>query len=74
MLVVSTAAHLRRAEATFRKTGLEVHPVGCDFVGLDRLAAKGQWLWVPRLDGFLLVNTWIHEEIGWFYYRLKGWA
>lgn len=74
ILVVSTAAHLRRADATFRKTGLDVQPVGCDFIGLDRMSSKGQWLWVPRLDGFLLVNTWMHEEIGWIYYQLKGWA
>ncbi len=74
VLVVSSAAHLRRAEATFRKAGVEIEPVGCDFGGVNRMAAGGQWHWVPRMDGFQCCNAWLHEELGWWYYRLKGWA
>jgi uncharacterized SAM-binding protein YcdF (DUF218 family) len=74
ILLVSTASHLRRGEAVFRRAGLEVHPVGCEFIGLDRMAAKSRWTLIPRIDGFQLWNTWFHEQVGWYYYRLKGWA
>jgi len=74
VIIVSTAAHLRRAEATFRKAGLDVEPVGCDFHGVDRMSSKHHWGLVPRLDGFIQCNAWIHEALGWWYYRLKGWA
>ncbi len=73
LLVVSTASHLRRAEAVFRKVGLDVVPVGCNFVGLDGLEASGQWHWVPRLRGFSDLHRWSHEEIGWWWYRWQGW-
>lgn len=74
VIVVSSAAHLRRAEGAFRKAGLEVAPVGCEFIGMDVMSSKGGWSVVPRVNGFLLCNTWVHEQLGWWYYRLKGWA
>lgn len=73
ILVVSTASHLRRAEAVFRQVGLDVVPVGCNFVGMDGLEAGGQWHWVPQLRGFSNLQRWSHEEIGWWWYRLRGW-
>jgi uncharacterized SAM-binding protein YcdF (DUF218 family) len=74
VILVSSASHLKRAEATFRKAGLEVDPVGCDFHGVDRLGATQRWKIVPSVDGLLLCNEWVHEALGWWYYRLKGWA
>jgi uncharacterized SAM-binding protein YcdF (DUF218 family) len=74
VIVVSSACHLRRAEATFRKAGLDVEMVGCEFIGVDRMASRHHWTVVPRIEGFLLCNAWLHEQVGWLYYRLKGWA
>jgi uncharacterized SAM-binding protein YcdF (DUF218 family) len=74
ILLVSSAYHLRRGEATFRKLGLDIVPVGCDFLGLDALDARNQWVLVPRLRLLDLTRLWIHEQIGWWYYRVKGWV
>lgn len=73
LVVVTSGYHLRRAEATFHKAGLEVIPVGAEFLGLD---ADGsfQFLPVPQVRGFELMKFWVHEQIGWFYYRWKGWV
>ena len=73
ILLVSTASHLHRAEAVFRREGLTVVPVGCDFIGMDGLEAGGQWHCVPHLRGFINLHRWSHEEIGWWWYRLRGW-
>ncbi|HTH49084.1 MAG TPA: YdcF family protein [Candidatus Limnocylindria bacterium] len=73
IVVVTSGYHLRRAEATFRKLGLEIIPAGAEFLGLDSDGAF-QFLPVPRLRGFELMKFWVHEQIGWFYYRWKGWV
>ena len=73
ILVVTSGYHLRRAEATFRKLGLEITPVGAEFLGLDGGGPDQRFLPVPQVRGFQLMNFWVHEQIGWFYYRWKGW-
>lgn len=74
LVVVSSGYHLRRGEALFRRLGAEVVPVGCDFIGLDALDARNQWTLVPRLRTLDVMRLWLHEQIGWWYYRVKGWV
>ena len=71
VLLVSSANHLPRATATFRSAGVEVVPVPCNFQagrrsGLLRSA-------VPGFVGFEKVAVWMHEQIGWWEYRRRGW-
>jgi uncharacterized SAM-binding protein YcdF (DUF218 family) len=74
VLRVNTAAHLRRAEATFRRAGVPVYAVGCDFAGSEALEADARWSLVPQSRGLDLFRAWLHEELGWWFYRLRGWA
>lgn len=74
IVVVTSGYHLRRAEATFRKAGLEITPVGAEFLGLDALGGGHEFSLVPRGRGFELIRYWIHEQLGWLYYRWKGWV
>lgn len=74
VLVVTSGYHLRRAEATFRKAGLEIMPVGAEFLGLDAVGGGHEFSWVPRGRGFELMEFWVHEQIGWIYYKWKGWV
>ena len=74
VILVSSGYHLARAEAVFRKAGLEVLPVGAEFLGLDSLGGEGSFSLIPRGRGFELSSYWIHEQLGWLYYRLKGWV
>lgn len=73
LILVTSGWHLRRAVACFRRAGLEVEPVGCDFLGAPGLEAGAGWGVVPdarQLDHFRL---WWHEVVGMAWYRWKGW-
>jgi uncharacterized SAM-binding protein YcdF (DUF218 family) len=73
ILLVTSASHLKRAEATFRAVGLEVRPVGCDYVGTAVLRNRVKPVWVPQLGSMVLWENWLHEVVGMQYYRFRGW-
>ena len=74
IILVTSAAHMRRAEATFRRTGLDVIPFACDF---DAMAAL-PWGWedalCPSVSGFQRLDRYLHEIIGMWVYRWRGWV
>lgn len=75
ILLVTSAYHLRRAEAVFRKAGMDVIPVACDFVaGLAELESKPLFNPIPRPGGFDKMQLYMHEVIGWWVYRWRGWV
>ena len=74
IILVTSANHMRRAEALFKKTGLEVVSVGSDFEGLSSLEADFRiYSIVPGSVGFDKLRYYIHEQVGWLYYKLRGW-
>lgn len=73
ILLVTSAYHMRRAAALFRHKGFQVEPVPCDFEGLAELESPSRFKWVPEMKGFHLWQVYLHEEMGWWYYRLRGW-
>lgn len=72
VILVTSAAHMRRSEAVFRKAGLEVIPAPCDFEALARLEEPAEFR-LPSIDGFGWLGAWMHERIGYLGYRLRGW-
>jgi uncharacterized SAM-binding protein YcdF (DUF218 family) len=73
ILLVTSANHMRRASAVFRAQGLEVIPVPCNFLTTVATAPPPPGVNVPRYDGFVKVAIWLHEEMGWWTYRRRGW-
>ncbi len=73
ILLVTSAAHQRRALATFRHEGLDVTPAACNFLTAMAPDAEPPVLGLPTHLGFQLMTTWLHEEIGWLEYRRRGW-
>lgn len=73
ILLVTSAAHQRRALATFRQQKLEVVPAPCNFLTVMSPAAEPPIFGLPTLLGFGLFSNWLHEEIGWIEYRRRGW-
>jgi uncharacterized SAM-binding protein YcdF (DUF218 family) len=68
-LLVSSAAHLKRAYATFTKVGLKVDPIPVDYMFVERPAI---WSITPLSS----VPGWqgiIHEYVGGIYYSLRDW-
>ena len=74
IILVTSASHMRRAEALFKKNGLKVVAVGSDFEGLSSLEADFRiYGIVPESDGFEKLYYYLHEQVGWLYYKLRGW-
>ncbi|MBM3840111.1 MAG: YdcF family protein [Verrucomicrobia bacterium] len=74
VLLVTSAYHMKRAAGLFVKLGIPVEPVACDFVGLATLQNQKRWSPFPKTPGFHHFDLYLHEWIGWLYYRLRGWV
>jgi len=73
IVLVTSASHMPRAVATFEKVGFEVEPAPADFRvgwGTPHPVLK----WVPSPLGLLNASVAIHEWVGLWIYRLRGWA
>lgn len=74
ILLVTSAFHLRRAQATLRKAGVEqVTPVGCDFRGIFPGDPGAGQIGLPRTEAATVLKLWLHEQVGWWYYGFRGW-
>ncbi len=71
-LLVTSAVHMRRAEAVFRAGGLQPIPVATDF-HVEPAPAFRLWRFVPSVSGLKGSTEAVHEYIGYWYYRLRGW-
>ncbi len=74
VLLVTSAWHMKRSVAAFRKAGMEVLPVACDFRGLPDLAADRPLSLIPRTGTLVSLDLWMEETLGYIYYRLRSWA
>jgi uncharacterized SAM-binding protein YcdF (DUF218 family) len=70
-LLVTSAAHMRRAQGCFTKEGLAVDTLSVDFRSYDK--AMGALSWVPRAEALATSTAAIRERAGRFVYRLQGW-
>jgi uncharacterized SAM-binding protein YcdF (DUF218 family) len=74
-LLVTSAAHMPRALASFRKAGLDVAPWPADlnFRGA-RYPPSSVFDFLPNADALGMTTTAIKEWLGLVVYRLRGWA
>jgi len=72
ILLVTSAAHMHRAEAVFRAVGFEVIPAATDHRVLE---ARGSSLlnWLPDAGAMAASSAALRERMGMLYYRFKGW-
>lgn len=73
IILMTSASHMKRAEALFRKLDIPVKPIACDFVGLSSLSNKEPFSPFPKALRLYRLDLFLHEWIGWHYYRLRGW-
>lgn len=71
ILLVSSGYHMPRAEALFSAQGLEVVPAPTDFQRpvAPQLLSK----WVPDVASLSRSTYALHEIVGYWVYRLRGW-
>jgi uncharacterized SAM-binding protein YcdF (DUF218 family) len=74
ILLVTSAIHMDRALAAFRRTGLEVIPLACDFDCAS--GPNGMWSLrlLPSVESVAKFKLWLTEQVGFVYYRVRGWA
>ncbi|MEN9572499.1 MAG: hypothetical protein RL514_354 [Verrucomicrobiota bacterium] len=74
ILLVTSATHMRRAAAVFRTTtGLEIFPVPSAFLTSVSIVTHEGVDVVPQGAGFVKLEGYLHEQIGWQVYRWRGW-
>ena len=74
VLLVTSHWHLRRAEAVFRRVGLDVTPVGTDYTHRGRLPGKFLvFKFLPSASTLLFNSRLLKEHLGYLVYRLRGW-
>jgi uncharacterized SAM-binding protein YcdF (DUF218 family) len=71
VILVTSAAHMRRSEAVFRKLGIEVECFAGDFRALNREKPRS-FSPVPTPGAMQTLTLYTHEVLGWYYYRLRG--
>jgi uncharacterized SAM-binding protein YcdF (DUF218 family) len=73
ILLVTSAFHLPRAAAAFRKVGFQVTPLPADFrTGEGEADLPLRWL--PDADSLKQTQVALKEWLGILVYRLRGWA
>jgi len=72
VLLVTSALHMPRAYAVFRKAGIDAIPIPTDFEVLD-VTRDDLYRWLPDARAFFGSSRAWHEYLGLLYYRMKGW-
>ncbi len=71
ILLVTSATHMRRAEALFRKAGFVVQPAPTDYRGEAALSFKMFDL-LPKAEALSNTTVALHEYLGLWAYRMAG--
>ena len=75
VLLVTSASHLRRATATFATAGVPARAAPCNFLStVSRGSPAGRLpVRIPSWGGLESISVWLHEIVGWYEYRRRGW-
>ncbi len=73
LLLVTSASHMPRTLAVFRKVGVSVIPVPCNYLSSRTHLGDQHWLHLPHSQGFETFRTWAHEIVGSWVYHWRGW-
>ena len=71
VLLVTSAAHMRRSMAVFESAGLRAIPAATDY-DADGLDLGDPRVWIPDVDALQDTNRAIKEYLGMLVYRLRG--
>ena len=80
ILLVTSAAHMPRSLAIFKKEGIKAIPAPADFIISDRNLTESQFSTqsrilslIPKAESLDYTTQALKEYIGTFIYRLRGW-
>ena len=73
VILVTSASHMQRAEAVFKKAGCQVICAPCNWLSSPLKDTPHFGFHGPRASGADLFHAWFHEIIGIWVYRIRGW-
>ncbi len=73
IILVTSAIHMPRAAAAYRKAGFDVVAAPADFQ-TGWTAPSEMFRWMPQSDAIFKSSEAIHEWLGLWVYRFRGWA
>ena len=74
VVLVTSALHMKRAEAVFRKVGVAVEPVACDFSSDAMILGEPfDYNLIPKSGRMTDLHRYLRECVGWMAYRARGW-
>lgn len=73
VILVTSAFHMTRSKAVFEKAGVPVLPVPCNYLSGPMRGRPVAWFAVPNAAYLATFETWMHETVGWWGYRMRGW-
>jgi uncharacterized SAM-binding protein YcdF (DUF218 family) len=73
VLLVTSASHMPRAQAVFKKLGIDATAVPCDYESSFNRVGEVDWIHLPNDHNLRVFSRWIHEVIGQAVYRWRGW-
>jgi uncharacterized SAM-binding protein YcdF (DUF218 family) len=71
--LVTSALHMRRAEATIRKLNGDVAIVACDFRSYGVVKQPWKSFPFPQTERIRILQDYLHEVVGGWSYRWRGW-
>ena len=69
ILLVTSAYHMRRAQAVFEGMGVSVIPAATDYQLIERSASMLDWM--PRSDALDMTTKGVKEYLGWWVYSFR---
>lgn len=73
VILVTSALHMRRSVALFEKQGFAVTPVAADFQ-VEGVSQDLPFSPFPRQHRLFIWALYLHEKVGWWVYRFRGWV
>ncbi len=73
IILVTSAYHMERAEAIFKKLGVQAVALPCDFQAVLGYEISEPFNPFPDLRNITMLELYIHEKIGWLIYHRRGW-
>lgn len=70
ILLVTSAYHMRRAEAIFQSMGITVLPAATDYQVVQRFTSIIDWL--PQSEALLATTRGVKEYIGWWVFKIQS--
>jgi uncharacterized SAM-binding protein YcdF (DUF218 family) len=72
-LLITSAFHMRRSLACYRKAGIELQPFSTDFYSYDRDYSIDSFI-VPKLDAMMIWQKLVKEWVGMLAYKIAGYV